>query len=45
LIDDEKSVLIHTGSIEMYKNIEEKIKEVIPLLKASNSSIKIKYFL
>ncbi|HJT84188.1 MAG TPA: hypothetical protein VJ697_06875 [Nitrososphaeraceae archaeon] len=31
LIDDEKPMLIHTGPIGMYKKIEEKIKEVIPL--------------
>ena len=31
LIDDEKPMLIHTGPIGMYKNIEEKIKEVISL--------------
>ena len=33
LIDDEKPMLIHTGPIGMYKNIEQKIKEVIPLQK------------
>ena len=33
LIDDEKPMLIHTGPIGMYKNIEQKIKEVIPLHK------------
>jgi flavorubredoxin len=33
LIDDEKPILIHTGPVGMYKNIEEKIKEVIPLQK------------
>jgi len=33
LIDDEKPMLIHTGPIGIYKNIEEKIKEVIPLQK------------
>ena len=33
LINDEKPILIHTGPIGMYKNIEEKIKEVIPLQK------------
>jgi flavorubredoxin len=33
LIDDEKPMLIHTGPIDMYKNIEQKIKEVIPLQK------------
>jgi flavorubredoxin len=33
LINDEKPMLIHTGPIGMYKNIEEKIKEVIPLQK------------
>ena len=33
LITDEKSMLIHTGPIGMYKQIEEKVKEVIPLQK------------
>ena len=33
LIDDEKPMLIHTRPIGMYKNIEQKIKEVIPLAK------------
>jgi flavorubredoxin len=33
LITDEKSMLIHTGPIGMYKKIEEKVKEVIPLQK------------
>ncbi|NOJ29944.1 MAG: hypothetical protein DA328_07240 [Nitrososphaeraceae archaeon] len=33
LIIDEKPMLIHTGPIGMYKKIEEKIKEVIPLHK------------
>lgn len=33
LIDDEKPMLIHTGPIGMYKKIEEKVKEVIPLQK------------
>ena len=33
LIDDEKPMLIHTGPIGTYKNIEQKIKEVIPLQK------------
>ena len=33
LIDDKKPMLIHTGPIGMYKKIEEKIKEVIPLQK------------
>ena len=33
LIDDEKPMLIHTGPIGMYKNIEQKIKEVFPLAK------------
>jgi flavorubredoxin len=33
LINDEKPVLIHTGPIGMYKKIEEKVKEVIPLQK------------
>jgi flavorubredoxin len=35
LINDEKPMLIHTGPIGMYKKIEEKIKEVIPLQKLS----------
>ena len=33
LIDDGKPISIHTGPIGMYKNIEQKIKEVIPLQK------------
>lgn len=33
LIDDEKPMLIHTGPFGMYKKIEEKVKEVIPLQK------------
>jgi flavorubredoxin len=33
LIDDEQPMLIHTGPVEMYKKIEEKVKEVIPLQK------------
>jgi flavorubredoxin len=33
LIDDEQPILIHTGPIGMYKKIEEKVKEVIPLQK------------
>lgn len=33
LINDEKPMLIHTGPIGMYKKIEEKIKEVIPIEK------------
>jgi flavorubredoxin len=33
LITDEKSMLVHTGPIGMYKKIEEKVKEVIPLQK------------
>jgi flavorubredoxin len=33
LINDEKPMLIHTGPIGMYENMEEKIKEVIPLQK------------
>ena len=33
LIDDDKPMLIHTGPIGMYKKIEEKVKEVIPLQK------------
>jgi len=31
LVDDRQSVLIHTGPVGMYKKIEEKVKEVIPL--------------
>jgi flavorubredoxin len=31
LINDEQPTLIHTGPIGMYKQVEEKIKEVIPL--------------
>ena len=33
LIDDERPMLIHTGPIGMYKKIEAKVKEVIPLQK------------
>ena len=33
LIDDEYPMLIHTGPIGMYKKIEDKVKEVIPLQK------------
>ena len=33
LIDDERPVLIHTGPIGMYRKIEEKVREVIPLQK------------
>ena len=33
LIDDEQPILIHTGPIGMYKKIEEKVKEIIPLQK------------
>jgi flavorubredoxin len=33
LVDDEKPMLIHTGPIGMYRKIEEKVKEVIPLQK------------
>ena len=33
LIDDERPILIHTGPMGMYKKIEEKVKEVIPLQK------------
>ena len=33
LIDDEQPMLIHTGPFGMYKKIEEKVKEVIPLQK------------
>jgi len=33
LVDDERPILIHTGPIGMYKKIEDKVKEVIPLQK------------
>src|ERR687892_369936 len=33
LIDDERPMLIHTGPVGMYKKIEAKVKEVIPLQK------------
>jgi flavorubredoxin len=33
LVDDERPILIHTGPIGMYKKIEERVKEVIPLEK------------
>ena len=33
LINDVKPMLIHTGPMGMYKKIEEKVKEVIPLQK------------
>jgi flavorubredoxin len=33
LVDDDKPMLIHTGPIGMYRKIEEKVKEVIPLHK------------
>ncbi len=39
LINDEKPMLIHTGPIGMYKNIEEKIKEIIPLQKLAYVSL------
>ncbi|MBA3750735.1 MAG: hypothetical protein H0X03_07600 [Nitrosopumilus sp.] len=35
LIDDEQPMLIHTGPVGMYRKIEEKVKEVIPLQKLS----------
>ena len=35
LIDDEKPTLIHTGPVGMYEQIEQKVKEVIPLEKLS----------
>ena len=35
LINDEKPTLIHTGPIGMYKEVEERVKEVIPLDKLS----------
>jgi flavorubredoxin len=31
LINDERPILIHTGPMGLYKKIEEKVKEVIPL--------------
>src|SRR5574338_861103 len=31
LIDDEKPVLIHTGPVGMYEQVEQRVKEVIPL--------------
>jgi flavorubredoxin len=33
LVDDDQATLIHTGPVGMYKLIEEKVKEVIPLEK------------
>lgn len=33
LIDDRQPMLIHTGRVGMYKKIEERVKEVIPLQK------------
>jgi flavorubredoxin len=39
LINDEKPMLIHTGPIGMYKNIKEKIKEVMPLQKLAYVSL------
>lgn len=36
LINDERPTLIHTGPIGMYDQIEEKLKEVIPLEKLAN---------
>ncbi len=39
LINDEKPMFIHTGPIGMYKNIEEKIKEIIPLQKLAYVSL------
>jgi flavorubredoxin len=39
LINDEKSILIHTDPIGMYKKVEEKIKEVIPLRKLAYVSL------
>jgi len=36
LIDDEQPTLIHTGPIGMYSQIEERIKEVIPLERLAN---------
>jgi flavorubredoxin len=36
LIDDGQPTLIHTGPIGMYKQVEEKVKEVIPLEKLAN---------
>jgi hypothetical protein len=31
VINGEKLILIHTAPFRMYKNIKEKIKEIIPL--------------
>ena len=31
MINGEKLILIHTAPFRMYKNIKEKIKEIIPL--------------
>jgi flavorubredoxin len=39
LINDEKSILIHTGPIGVYKKIDEKIKEIIPLQKLAYVSL------
>ena len=36
LIDDEQPTLIHTGPIGMYKQVEEKVKQVISLEKLAN---------
>ncbi|MGI0048321.1 MAG: hypothetical protein ACREAW_02175, partial [Nitrososphaera sp.] len=33
LVNDEQPTLIHTGPIGMYEQIEQKVKEVIPLEK------------
>lgn len=36
LIDDDQPTLIHTGPVGMYKKVEEKVKEVIPLERLTN---------
>ena len=36
LIDDESPTLIHTGPMDMYPKIKDKVKEVIPLDKLEN---------
>ena len=35
LISDIKPTLIHTGPLDMYSKIEEKVKEVVPIEKLS----------
>ncbi|HEX2013935.1 MAG TPA: FprA family A-type flavoprotein [Nitrososphaera sp.] len=36
LIDDEQPTLIHTGPVGMYEQVEQKVKEVIPLERLTN---------